>query len=116
MACSTWRDGLLRTEGTGDEPVEAGTLKELAHEAESARPLLREGQMASTHQPVQKRQARRALEERDQSGIGIQILFPLQPVLECRTGHTRRLGKGALAPVAGLELEDQFGHVTAAPP
>jgi hypothetical protein len=72
-----------------DEPVEAGPLKELAHQADSARPLLGEGQMARPHQPVQEGQARRALEERDQSRIGIELLFPLQPVLKCRPRHTR---------------------------
>ena len=66
------RDGLLGAEGTGDEPVQAGPPKELANQAEAARPLLGEGQMAGTDQPMQERQARRALEERDQGRIGIE--------------------------------------------
>src|SRR3954447_6695660 len=96
--------------------VQAGPPKELANQAEAACPLLGEGQMTGTDQPMQERQARRALEERDQGPIGIEGLFPLQPVLECRTGDTHLLGKGALAGVAGLELEDQLGHLTTRPP
>ena len=87
-------DGLLGAKGTGDEMVQASPPKELANQAEAACPLLGEGQMTGTDQPMQERQARRALEERDQGRIGIEGLFPLQPVLECRTGDTHLLGKG----------------------
>ena len=52
--------------------VQAGPPKELANQAEAAGPLLGEGQMAGTDQPMQERQARRALEERDQGRIGIE--------------------------------------------
>src|SRR5512135_3891211 len=96
--------------------VQASPPKELANQAEAACPLLGEGQMTGTDQPMQERQARRALEERDQGRIGIEGRFPLQPVLECRTGDTHLLGKGALAGGAGLELEDQLGHLTTRPP
>src|SRR3954470_11864771 len=72
--------------------------------------------MTGADQPMQERQARRALEERDQGRIGIEGLFPLQPVLECRTGDTRLLGKGALAGVAGRELEGPLRHFTSRPP
>jgi len=49
------RDGLLGAEGTGDEMVQAGPPKELANQAEAACPLLGEGQMTGTDQPMQER-------------------------------------------------------------
>src|SRR3954469_18124560 len=71
--------------------------------------------MAGTHQPMEESHPGRTLEESDQGRIGIKVLLPLQPVLECRTGHTRLLSKGSLAAVACLELEDQLGRLSAVP-
>jgi hypothetical protein len=49
------RDGLLGAEGTGDEMVQASPPKELANQAEAACPLLGEGQMTGTDQPMPER-------------------------------------------------------------